>query len=140
MNANTDRTELSTEELAKRADAIKAAAANQQPAEQPAPKPAPKKAAPKKAAAKKEATPAAKKAKRYDEALKITVNFKAMPPKRNGRNPYAHYKTGQTIGQILKNSAGAVLMADFWWDSAYRPENEKFGVKKGVSVITIHRK
>lgn len=53
---------------------------------------------------------------KYDRSYTINVLRTDMQPKRNKRNPYALYKSGATIGELL--DAG-VLLADFWWDSEH---------------------
>ena len=82
-----------------------------------------------KSPAKAVAKPVApKKTVKYDPNFTIKVLRTDCPPKRNGRNPYALYRTGATIRELL--NAG-VKLADFWWDSHGRPD---------AKVIQIVRK
>jgi len=51
---------------------------------------------------------------RYAPHFTITVLVKGHPPKRNGRNPYAVYRTGLTVGEFLAHPVAKA--ADLWWD------------------------
>jgi len=51
---------------------------------------------------------------RYAPHYTITVLVKGLPPKRNGRNPYAVYKTGMTVAEFQAHPVAKA--ADLWWD------------------------
>lgn len=135
------RKTLTADEVAKRKAALSPAKpAEQKKPEQPA-KPAEQPATTVPALAPVKT----KRISKYDPSFIVTKVGDYNTPKRNGRNPYTYYTAEpQTIGDILAKSKGqwggkdGVVMADFWWDSAFRAE--RVGHPAAVIKITAPEK